>query len=261
MTITIDQKIGAALSSANVTAPAIAALLFEVEKALADAEQNAVATRKASLDPIAFQDAASARASVEIATLTVDRLRAAQSQLIKRYTEVEAAEALSRWQADAARCEKLRDAAAAKFGRVRDLISEMVAIFTEVEAVDRDASRINSSSPPGQRTLQGCELIARNLGQFSQSDKSIVATTQLLGFDGKQAWPLRKPSIAVMASASVAHDARYSGDWASARASGADADQKQPTAMQRYYESLDRDQAARRLREDLEDRMAKRRSA
>jgi hypothetical protein len=258
MTITIDQKIGAALSSANVTAPAIAALLFEVEKALADAEQNAVATRKASLDPIAFQDAASARASVEIATLTVDRLRAAQSQLIKRYTEVETAEALSRWQADRDRVEKLRDQAAAEFSKCRALIEQIAIIFSNTEAVAKECSRVNGASPPGQRHIQGPELTARHLAGFSASDPSVLKSTVLF-WDGKQIWPPPQKPISVLMASPPQHDARFSSDWHAAR-SGTD-QKDQPNANQKmadYYASLTKEQDERRRQEDLADRLAKR---
>jgi hypothetical protein len=101
-----------------------------------------------------------------------------------------------------------------------------------VEDVDKEASRVNGSSPPGQRTLKGCELIARNLAQFSQSDKSIVASTTLFGFDGKTAWPVRQPSIGVIMAQAMATpaDQRYGADWGIARSAEV---QKQSREQQR----------------------------
>jgi hypothetical protein len=113
----------------DITAAEIANLLVEVENALADAEQNAVAVRKAATDPIAFPTPAKPRAATEMATFTVDRLHAAQSRLIQRYSEVEASEALARWTAEAARVEKRRDAAAAKFLQRHDPIEQLAAAY------------------------------------------------------------------------------------------------------------------------------------
>jgi len=256
-----DKRIAAALTASDISAVEIANLIVEVENALADAEQNAVAVRKAAIDPIAFPDAVKARAATEIATLTVDRLRTAQSRLTQRYTDVEAQEYLARWKADRDHVEKLRDAAAAEFSKCRALIEQIAIIFSNTEAVAKECSRVNGASPPGQRHVQGPELTARHLAGFSASDPSVLKSTVLF-WDGKKIWPPVQKPISVLMASPPQHDARFSSDWHAAR-SGTD-QKDQPNANQKmadYYASLTKEQDERRHREDLADRAAKRSSA
>jgi len=258
---TIEVRIADALKN-DTTAADLAALLVEVEQALATAEQDAAATSKAAMDVTITPDPDRARASIELATLVVGRLQTALSHLQSRYQEAEASEFLSRWQADRDRVEVRRDKAAAEFSKSRELIERLAAIFSNAEAVDRDVSRINISAPSGQRHLQQVELIARSLASFNSSDRSIAASTTLLGFDGKTAWPPRQQGLGVaMAQAMVtsAHDARYSDNWHGA----ADAQQRRLSREQQrlaaWHKEEERLQQERLRHEDLENR--KRRTA
>ena len=72
-TPSLDQRIGAALT-AVITSADCAALITETETAIAVATKAAAKTRELALDPIASPDANRARASVENANFTVDRL-------------------------------------------------------------------------------------------------------------------------------------------------------------------------------------------
>lgn len=261
--LTLEKRIADALNN-NIAAIDLAALLAETEAAIT---QASTVERKMALDPTLSPDPTAARAAMTDAEFMANRLRTLLPRLQKRYTDVEAAEALTSWQSDRDRVEVRRNQAANKFMKCRDLIAEMVAIFTEVEEVDHHVNRINSSSPPGQRTLQGCELTARNLASFSSSDRSIVATTQLFSFDGKQVWPPRRPSIATIMAPPPQHDPRFSADWATAR-SGADAVKKEPGPIQReqqriadYYREETRLQHERQQREAEEVLAARQRSA
>jgi hypothetical protein len=259
MSKTLEQRISDALKT-DITVAEIANLIIEVENALADAEQNAVAVRKAAMDPIAFPDAVKARAATEMATFAVDRLRAAQSRLTRRYSEVEASEALARWTADAARVEKRRDAAAAKFLQCHDLIEQLAAAYAEVQEVEEQCSAVNRASPPGQRHIQGPELTARRLAAFSSSDPSVLKATVLF-WSGKQIWPPKQPSIALSMIPPPMHDPKYSTDWHAARSGNAAPQPDKLTAeAQRiadFYEAETRQQNERRALEDAEDRAAR----
>jgi hypothetical protein len=259
MSKTLEGRISEALKS-DITVAEVANLIIEVKKALADAEQNAVAVRKAAIDPIAFPDTVKAHAATEMATFTVDRWRATQSRLIQRYSEVEASEALARWTAEAARVEKRRDAAAAKFLQCHDLIERLTAAYAEVQEVEEECSAVNRASPPGQRHIQGPELTARRLAAFSSSDPSVLKATVLF-WSGKQIWPPRQPSIALSMIPPPMHDPKYSTDWHAARSGTAapQPDKLTPEAQRiaDFYEAETRQQNQRRAREDAEDRAAR----
>jgi hypothetical protein len=88
--------------------------------------------------------------------------------------------------------------------------------------------------------------------------EKIVASTTLLGFDGKQAWPPRHPSIASFMAPPL-HDQRYTADWGNARSDAAQKGQPDPVSRERqrienFYADMTRQQAERRHREDVEAR-------
>jgi hypothetical protein len=262
--LTLEQRISDALKE-NTTATTAIDLADLIQETTSAIDQTAKAEREKALDPTLSPDPTAARAALNEAEFMCGRLRTLLPRLQQRYADIEAQEYLARWTTDRDPVEVRRDKAARKFERVRSLISEMAAIFTEAEEVDRDVSRINGSAPSGQRHLQQVELIARNLASFSSSDRSIVASTTLLGWDGKAAWPPRKPSIATIMAEPLPYSPRCSADWASARA-GADAARpdavnKEQQRIEAYYREETRLQDERRHREDVADRAAKRRSA
>ncbi len=265
LTLTLDERISTALAE-PIALNDITNLIGDVEVALAAAEEDAAATKKAALDPLEYryQDANAAHGAIDVANFAVERLRTAQSRLAQRYGEVEAREALDQWTAEAARVEKRRDAAAAKFTQCRGLIEQLAAAFAEVQEVEEECSAVNRASPPGQRHIQGPEQTARRLAAFSSSDPSVIKETVLF-WSGKQIWPPRKPSLAAAMFAPLPlHDQRFSDDW---HAAGADA-QKQSSPIAREQQRIEawhkeeaRLQAERIRQEDFENRAAKRRTA
>jgi len=126
---TLDQRIGTALASDTVKSADIAALVAEVEQALADAVKNAAKVREAALDPIESPDVRKAQASVEMAQFGIERLRAVLPRLEAKLAEAQSAESYARWQADFDRVEALRDAAAERFRETRQLIERLAELF------------------------------------------------------------------------------------------------------------------------------------
>ncbi len=259
--LTLEQRIGDALKD-DITAAEIANLLVEVENALADAEQNAAATRKAAIDPIASPDPNKARALVEMSAFSLDRLKAALSRLQARYAERDAKEYAARWDADYAATLSKRDKLAAEYKQLYPkLESQIVDLLNRIAACDRDVSGINGRAPTGEhRRIANVELHARG-----RDAPSIAKTLQLPAWDSANlAWP-PKPQFAAAMFAPLPHDPRFSADWASAHSGGAGADQKEPSPIQReqqriagYYKEETLLQDERRHREDVADRAAKR---
>ena len=221
MTKTLEQRIGDALAdNANITAADIANLVVQTQAAIEAADQAAIAARDQALNSALPPN--EARQRMDDASFTAGRLRTRLPKLQQRYLEVDEREQVARWEANAARVERLRDAAASKFLKTRDLIDELAAIFAEVADVEKEVNQINTSSPSGGRHLHAAELVARNLASFSQSDPSIIATTTLRGWNGKEVWPLRRGLDVSSIVPTMAIDSRYySGDWHEARADNA----------------------------------------
>ena len=249
----LDQRIGSALAAdTELKSGEIADLINDVQQSLAVAVADAARIETEALDPFVYLDADRARAATEAADFAVDRLRAVLPRLEAKLAEAQAAEALARWRRDRHAVEQLRNAGAAKFERVRGLITELAATFAEVSEIDAAVSRLNSVSPSGESTLRGCELEARHLSQFSKSDPSIVAETKLIGFDGRELWPPRRTSFAASVMPAPSYDARFSAHWHEASAERAEAVEAEQARLASHYATLTRQQSERQQREEDE---------
>jgi hypothetical protein len=88
-----------------------------------------------------------------------------------------------------------------KFDHYAKLVDEIVAIFREAEAADKEVDVVNAAAPSGEaRRLLGAELTARGLDSFSTRHPSIVKEATLPDFnDGAiKAWPPKPPFNAAM---------------------------------------------------------------
>jgi hypothetical protein len=72
---TLEQKVADALADAAVTSNDLAALIGELEVAIAEASENAEGQRVKALDPLASPDAKTAREALQAAEFARDRLR------------------------------------------------------------------------------------------------------------------------------------------------------------------------------------------
>ena len=228
----LEQRIAEALKN-DITAIELAALITETTAAI---DQTARVDREKALDPMRSPDATAARAAMDDAEFMCNRLQTMLPQLTKRYQEVDAAEALARWEKERDGLEVRRDAAAKRFTKYAALVAELVAIFSECAAIDKEISGLNGRAPSGARTLKSTELVARGIGAFSSTEPSIVKTAVLPDYDhsAQTAWPIRE----VVDWASIAPVQYHPGaDWAAAR-SGADAVQKEPGPIQREQQRI-----------------------
>lgn len=260
--LTLEQRIAAALKN-DTAAVDLAALLTETEAAIT---QAATAERERALDPMLSPDPTAARATMNDAEFMARRLRLMLPQLTERYQEVDAAEARARWEKERDGLEVRRDAAAKHFTKYPALVAELVAIFSECAAIDKEISELNGRAPSGARNLKSTEVVARGIDAFNSTEPSIVKRAVLPDYDhsAKTAWPIRE----VVDWASIAPVRYHPGaDWAAAR-SGPDAVKKEPGPIQReqqrlaaYYKEETRLQQERQRREVEEALAARQRSA
>jgi hypothetical protein len=156
MSATLEQRIAAALADNGIDSSALDALVAETEAALTDADQEAITAHEQALDPIASPDPTKARAAMESAAFTRDRLRTVLPRLQERFEQVCLDEEYAAWRPQYEAIKAERDAANAKFKTafttfVADIIPQMV----HLEQIDAVASRVSVAKPWRAREANG----------------------------------------------------------------------------------------------------------
>jgi hypothetical protein len=152
MSATLEQRIATALADSDIHASALATLVAETEAAVTDADQEAITAREQALDPITSPDPTKARAAMESAAFTRDRLRTVLPRLQERFEQVCLDEEYAAWRPQYEAIKAERDAANAKFKIafttfVADIIPQMV----HLERIDAEASRVSAAKPRDAR--------------------------------------------------------------------------------------------------------------
>jgi hypothetical protein len=197
---TLEERIAAALTD-SIASSDLLALISEAGEAIAAADATAERERVRALDPIASPDPVKARAAMEDAAFTRDRLRTALPRLHARLKVMEAAEYLARWEPDFKRVEAQRDALAAEMREVYPAaVAQLADIFQRAAECDRECSRINGSAPDNEnRRLLKVELTARGVKGLLQPDVWIAEMLRLPHFIRDKgpiyAWPLPTPPV------------------------------------------------------------------
>jgi hypothetical protein len=207
----LEARITAALTSTDITSTDLEILLQETANAISD---NAIRIeRERAFDITKSPDATAAHRAMTEAEFIRSRLRLALPELQQKLQEAEAREFAVQWEADYLRVEALRDAAAEKFARMPKLIAEIIQLFHEAEAVDKECSTINGSAPNGEmRRLIGPELKARELDNFTRTNPPMAKGTTLPNWQQSEVmlWPIRSSFFPF---APVPQDIRQTSEW------------------------------------------------
>jgi hypothetical protein len=242
--ITLEERIAAALSS-DTASDVVAILIAEVETAIVAADKTADIEREKALDPLASPDAAKARALMEDAAFMRDRLRTVLPRLQQRLNELRAAEHVARWEPDFRQVEAKRDELAQEYAAIYPkFVAQVVDLFERIEAVDKDASRINGSGPSGEhRRLRQVELVARGLDNFSRADPPIAKAVQLPDWTNseKMVWPPPKPSLAVQVATSMTFSQHPGDDWWQQREERTAALRAEQERVIEHYDAMERE--------------------
>jgi hypothetical protein len=135
----LEKKVTDALVDEAVKSTELAALIGELEAAIATADARAEAERAKSLDPLASPDANVAREAWQQAEFARDRLRTLLARLRQRFQAIANQEQYDRW---AARLLPRYDAAVANLKSIYEEFEEkIVAALVETQAVDAEARR------------------------------------------------------------------------------------------------------------------------
>jgi hypothetical protein len=251
----LERRIATALEDETTSADLIV-LLDETEAAIAAASTAAEAEREKALDPLLSPDPAQARAAMEDAAFTRDRLRAVLPRLEQRLTEVKAAEYAAIWEPEFQEVKVTRDELATELRELYPrLATQLADLFYRIEAADKEVSCINGSAPSGDhRRLLGVELTARNLASFSTARPSIMKELKLPHFDhsDRMVWPPPSTPLAVLASQAMPAPPHSGGDWWRGRDERAAAQRAEQARVAAYYEEQARQREEREEREAAE---------
>jgi hypothetical protein len=145
--MTLEQEIGAALTSNAIGADELTALVARAQSGIVDADEEAKREEERIYDPELCPDPKEARAAMEDARLRSGRLQTMLTRLQRKRNAVEAAERLAAWQVEFG---KLRDARKA-------LADELAATYPQVVA--KLTTSLPGSTPSGHNS-QHCFLPA-----------------------------------------------------------------------------------------------------
>jgi hypothetical protein len=158
---TLKERIATALTD-KISSADVEALIIETEAAITAANAAAEAERSKALDPVGSPDPIKARAAMEGAAFTRDRLLAALPRLRARLKEAEVEEQLARWKPEYERVKAVRDDGRSSnaLGRSRDPIDRIAQ--TGLTAIRRSpppqpscARRRSPSTARGHSSIDG----------------------------------------------------------------------------------------------------------
>lgn len=150
--LTLEQRVVAVLEG-DAQSPDIAALIEETEAAIIEAEGAAESERTRALDPALSPDPVRARDAMQAAEFALERLRTLLPRLRERIGQVDAAERLARWRAEAEGIRAKRDALTAELAEVYpNLVDQLVDLLTRIKAVDTEIQRLGQA-PDGSGGL------------------------------------------------------------------------------------------------------------
>ena len=147
MSATLEQRIAAALAG-DIHSSALATLIAETEAATTAAEEAAIKSREQALDPIASPDPTKARAAMEQASFTRDRLRNVLPRLRERFEQVCLDEEYAAWLPQYEAIKAKRDAAHAKFRTAfTAFVADIVPQMARFEQINAETSRVSAAKP------------------------------------------------------------------------------------------------------------------
>lgn len=182
---TLEDRIADAFAAQHKSAD-LAALLEEVGKAEEKARADHSAAKDVALDPATRPAAvAAARKTMEDAEFASSRLMNATEKLKQLVTDAQSRERETARREEHAAALAERDELAKDLKEFAELTDRMVALLTRLSRNNRRLGGDHRSAGPER----GAEAIARGVPGLGHSEPSIVDSTKLITFDGRQYWP------------------------------------------------------------------------
>jgi hypothetical protein len=195
-TPTLEQKIAAALTAADVTSTDLSQLIAKADAAVAAADKTAEEERTKALDPALSPDPKQAREAMQNAEFVRDRLKTLLPRLETRYRETVEAEALAAWRAEADELEPRGVALLDGFAEFYPEMAKRIANhLDDMRAFDKQVDDLNRRRPNGVPALsRSTPALAKDLRIPSPY------TT------GDLWWPPPQPNLALQYLASMPPD-------------------------------------------------------
>jgi hypothetical protein len=232
----LEQQISAALDGTATPAEALALLIKE---GIVTADEDAKREEVRAFDPQLTPDPREAKAAMEDALIRGGRLRTLLPRLIRKHSEVEAAERLAKWEGEYLNLERERDDAVLLLADTyTDTVSALIEVFCKVAVVDAKIAALHQSRPSGCALhCAAVEVTSRGLQKFGRDIPSIIKATVLFDFaTGKQLWPPIVPrDMSIFAPALANDPRRYTNRWHEAVADEAEARKAEAARVEEYY--------------------------
>ena len=152
---TLESRIATALTATGIPSADLGQLLVETSAAITAADETAEVERSKALDPALSPDPKAARAAMEDAAFTRDRLKTLLPRLQTKHREAAYAEALATWQGEAAELRERRLALGTKFGKeFPDLMNPIVNQLWAMRALDKEINALNRRRPDSALALE-----------------------------------------------------------------------------------------------------------
>jgi hypothetical protein len=206
----LEARITAALTSTEITSTDLEILLQETANAVSNATIKV--ERERALDLTKSPDALATHRAMTESEFIRGRLRLALPELQQKLEVARERVEAAQWEQEFLRVQTIRDEAAERFAKVPKLIDELIELFRENEAVEKECSRINGSAPAGEhRRLVAAELKARGLDAFSRTNPPMAKGTTLPNYEQSEVmlWPPKSSFFPFAAP----QDIRHTADW------------------------------------------------
>jgi hypothetical protein len=233
----LEQQIGAALNGAATPAAALGALIADCERGIVAAEEDAKREEVRAFDPALTPDPREAKAAMEDALIRSGRLRTLLPRLIRKHSEVEAAERLAQWEGEYVDLEKERDELELELAETYpDAVATLIDLFNRVADLDRRIVALHQGRPTGCALhCAAVEVTSRGLQKFGRDIPSIIKATVLFDFNtGRQLWPVIVPRDMSLFEP-LPHDIRYTSRWHEAQEADAEARKAEAARVEAYY--------------------------
>ena len=190
----LEQRISAMLANTNATAATLTALLAETDSAITAMEASVARLKFDAYDPQKHPDPQVARQQLEDSEFALGRLQTLRPRLQQRLQVVEAAEQHDQWLADYAALRIKRDEVAGELREAYPAAEHIATVLAKSVALDAELSALHQSRPAGEPLhLDGAELVARDMTEFTRDKPSLVKTLVLPAWNGGgNLWPIKQ---------------------------------------------------------------------
>jgi hypothetical protein len=196
--VSLDRRIADALVEIEHDADDLQALLVEIERTIGSISAEVVHASQEMLSP-QNADYIATKEHVDRGKLMLDRYGISLPKLQALHAQAVARDQLAAWHGDLDKLVVVRDEVSARFReRYCAIGAELVALFDEVVATDKQIEALHIRAPAGTPRMRKTEAVARGVERFEGATKSLLEEVKLPMFGVgsgavTMAWP--RPTV------------------------------------------------------------------